>query len=136
MDHPIRIQLSRANGWKMPPNTVKVARGTIWGNPFKIGEPSGHSFNDGGDPTPMIAALTREQAFAFYRDMISGFLSPEMHPVGHEWLAKFKNKMHGGHPSEMARSYLRGKNLACWCKVGSQYPCHAAVLLELANAPT
>lgn len=27
---------------------------------------------------------------------------------------------------------LRGKNLACWCKPGA--PCHADVLLELANA--
>lgn len=26
---------------------------------------------------------------------------------------------------------LRGKNLACWCKIGE--PCHADVLLELAN---
>lgn len=32
---------------------------------------------------------------------------------------------------------LRGKNLACWCpltnKVGDPVPCHADVLLELAN---
>jgi len=28
---------------------------------------------------------------------------------------------------------LRGKNLACWCKVGE--PCHADVLLDLANTP-
>lgn len=28
---------------------------------------------------------------------------------------------------------LRGKNLACWCKTGA--PCHADVLLELANGP-
>lgn len=28
---------------------------------------------------------------------------------------------------------LRGKNLACWCKPGE--PCHADVLLELANDP-
>lgn len=27
---------------------------------------------------------------------------------------------------------LRGKNLACWCKPGE--PCHADVLLEMANA--
>ncbi len=27
---------------------------------------------------------------------------------------------------------LRGKNLACWCKVGE--PCHADVLLEIANS--
>jgi Domain of unknown function (DUF4326) len=29
-------------------------------------------------------------------------------------------------------SELRGKNLMCWCKIGA--PCHADVLLEVANA--
>lgn len=29
-------------------------------------------------------------------------------------------------------SELRGKNLACWCREGA--PCHADVLLEIANA--
>jgi hypothetical protein len=29
---------------------------------------------------------------------------------------------------------LRGRSLACWCPLGS--PCHADVLLELANAAT
>jgi hypothetical protein len=29
--------------------------------------------------------------------------------------------------------HLRGKNLACWCALDQ--PCHADVLLELANAP-
>lgn len=33
---PQRIQLSRAKGWKMPPNTVKVDRTTKWGNPFPV----------------------------------------------------------------------------------------------------
>jgi len=28
---------------------------------------------------------------------------------------------------------LRGKNLACWCKAGT--PCHADILLRLANVP-
>ena len=31
------------------------------------------------------------------------------------------------------RDQLRGKNLACWCPLDQ--PCHADVLLELANAP-
>jgi hypothetical protein len=31
------------------------------------------------------------------------------------------------------RSELRGKNLACWCQLDQ--PCHADVLLELANSP-
>lgn len=33
-EKPRRIQLSRAKGWRMPPNTVKVDRSTKWGNPF------------------------------------------------------------------------------------------------------
>ena len=36
-EKPRRVQLSRAKGWRMPPNTVKVDRTTKWGNPFKIG---------------------------------------------------------------------------------------------------
>lgn len=32
----------------------------------------------------------------------------------------------------MVRKFLRGKNLACWCKPGQ--PCHADVLLKLANS--
>ena len=34
---PKRIKLSRAKGWRMPPNTLKVDRSTRWGNPFVIG---------------------------------------------------------------------------------------------------
>jgi hypothetical protein len=35
-----------------------------------------------------------------------------------------------------AREHLRGKNLACWCPKDDPYEdcCHAAVLLEIANA--
>lgn len=33
---------------------------------------------------------------------------------------------------EAARRILRGKNLACWCALDQ--PCHADVLLEIANA--
>ena len=32
---------------------------------------------------------------------------------------------------EAFRQELRGKNLACWCKLGE--PCHADVLLKIAN---
>ena len=33
---PVRIQLSRRRGWRMPTNTVKVDRSTPWGNRYKI----------------------------------------------------------------------------------------------------
>ena len=31
-----RVQLKRTKGWRMPPDTVKVDRGTIYGNPFTM----------------------------------------------------------------------------------------------------
>lgn len=31
---PVRIQRRRTRGWRMPPNTVYVGRGSRWGNPF------------------------------------------------------------------------------------------------------
>lgn len=127
---PVRVQLSRKKGWRMPPNTINVARPTLWSNPFIIGAASGCDFTDGGDPTPMIAAMTREQVIEFYRDMVLGMLSPDMHPHGHRWMERFKKATSNAHPAEYLSS-LRGKNLACWCKPGE--PCHADVLLELAN---
>lgn len=40
-----------------------------------------------------------------------------------------------GHPEllEAVRAELAGKDLACWCPLDQ--PCHADVLLELANRP-
>jgi hypothetical protein len=33
---PIRIQRKRSKGWRMPPNTIYVGRGSKWGNPFTV----------------------------------------------------------------------------------------------------
>ena len=35
---PMRVQRSRAKGWKMPPNTVYVGRPSTWGNPFIVAD--------------------------------------------------------------------------------------------------
>ena len=35
---PVRVQLSRKAGWKMPTNTLSVARPGKWGNPFTVAE--------------------------------------------------------------------------------------------------
>jgi hypothetical protein len=37
-DTPRRIQLRRTKGWRMPPNTVSVARPHRWKNPFTVKE--------------------------------------------------------------------------------------------------
>ena len=102
---PIRIQLSRKQGWRMPPNTVVVARPSGYGNPIRIGalvkiEVHGSMYD---------AKVTPAIAVELYREYIKGALrrSPKL--------------LHT----------LRGKNLACWCPLGA--PCHADVLLEIAN---
>ena len=35
---PIRVQRKRTKGWRMPPDTIYVGRGSKWGNPFKVGD--------------------------------------------------------------------------------------------------
>ncbi|MFC3705653.1 DUF4326 domain-containing protein [Devosia honganensis] len=103
---PKRIQLSRRKGWRMPPNTVKVCRPSKFGNPWPVGSegPYGRTAPD------------REGAVGFFRQMLTD-------PV----LRAF-----AGYPSDDdIRSELRGKNLACWCPIDG--PCHADVLLDLAN---
>jgi Domain of unknown function (DUF4326) len=106
MGHPVRIQLSRKKGWRMPPNTVKVDRSTRWGNPFPVGEEG---------PFERIAP-DAEGATGFFRAMLG---DPEMRAAA-------------GYPDLVAiRRELGGRNLACWC-AGPH--CHADVLLELANA--
>ncbi|HET9484830.1 MAG TPA: DUF4326 domain-containing protein [Xanthomonadales bacterium] len=36
---PRRVRLQRTRGWRLPPDTVVVARPTRWGNPFVVGTP-------------------------------------------------------------------------------------------------
>jgi hypothetical protein len=106
---PVRIQLSRRKGWRMPPNTVKVDRSTKWGNPFIVG-------TDG----------TRAQCVEWFRVMLAGHICISMRvpELPDAQIAYMKH----------ARRYLRqlrGKNLACWCPLSA--PCHVDVLLEIAN---
>lgn len=104
MTAPIRIQRKRTAGWKMPENTVVVTRGTKWGNPFIINPHA--KFGSGSKRCPNVP--TAAEAVACYR----------------EYVAECPDLIE-------ALSELRGKNLACFCALDQ--PCHAAVLLELAN---
>lgn len=109
-ERPTRVTLSRAKGWRMPPDTVKVDRSTRWGNPFIVGT---HG--------------TAEACVARFRDLLTGLI--RMYPVPcppYLAQANARDTILG------SLDALRGKSLACWCKPGA--PCHADVLLELANA--
>jgi len=135
---PVRLQLSRKKGFDLQAQSretnglpaVFCARDSLWNNPFRIGEPSGWLFKDGGDPTPMIASVSREQSIAMFRTIVkNGFIEPEMHPDGHQWVDRFRARI-GCSPAEWVYT-LRGHNLACWCKATEA--CHCDVLLELAD---
>lgn len=99
----------------MPPNTVKVSRPSIWGNPFKVTDcrEAGYRGTDAD-----LAAMCVDS----FRRWLNG--------SNRDWM---------GAESDAARAAilarlpeLRGKKLACWCPLDC--PCHAAVLLEIANA--
>lgn len=112
---PRRIQRSRAKGWKMPEGAVYVGRPSLFGNPFICDDP----------------AVAVE---AFRRFLSGGTQSFEMGPGKLQYAPNaHENALHHGWP-EWARGALhelRGHDLACWCAVDK--PCHADVLLELAN---
>lgn len=101
---PERIQLSRKKGWRKPENTVVVARPSRWGNPFQV--------------SPTVSRVDVVQAFGVHlsarRDRNPGWAD----------LLHFPS-------DDDIRAELAGKNLACWCPLDQ--PCHADVLLEIAN---
>lgn len=110
---PQRIQRKRARGWKMPENTVYVGRPTKWGNPVKV-----DNFGDGW--------YVRRGAH------ILGKFKNEKAAMQHA-VNCFQDILDYMQPSDYAEFIqpLQGKNLACWCK--PDQPCHADVLLALAN---
>ena len=95
----------------MPENTVNVTRPGYFGNPFKLGQ----TINGTKDlfiDLPDIPLDTKEKVLLAYRF----------------WL---DNTELGGNVKKAAREVLKGHNLACFCKEGD--PCHADILLEIAN---
>lgn len=102
---PVRIQLRRTKGWRMPPNTVKVDRtNKKYGNPFTIGcNPSQFST---ALPNHCDTVEDAVEAFRYYADT---------------WMALTQGRW---------IAPLVGKSLACWCKPDAI--CHADILLALA----
>ena len=106
---PSRVQLSRAKGWRMPANTIKVDRTTRYGNPF----------------TPTMICVTPSKHYKPGEEIgVDGAVRA--------FRTSLQTMQHR-RPDEYTAlvDALRGKNLACWCKPGAR--CHADVLLELAN---
>ena len=104
---PIRIQRRRACGRRKPAHTKYVGRGSLYGNPYRVAR-SARELEEGGE----LVVASAEEAVARYR----------------EWIERSRE---GRFVASCAARNLWGLDLACWCKLDQ--PCHADVLLELAN---
>lgn len=99
----------------MPDGAIYVGRPTDWGNPYQIRRRGGGYEVVGrgkvvwGFAAPMTRRDAAECAVDLYRDII-----PPRSIRARE-----------------AQIHLAGHDLACWCPL--DLPCHADVLLEVAN---
>lgn len=104
---PQRVRLSWAKGYRKPEGAIVVSRPSRFGNPWKA--------------APGISAAS---LVAIYRHELSNVLAGRI---------DFSYPPHLALTSAGDRlAELRGHDLACWCPLDQ--PCHADVLLELANA--
>jgi|SRR6185437_1060278 len=104
---PKRIQRKRTKGWKLPEGAVCVTRPGKWGNPFIVSPKVKPGSRSG---VGYIAVPTVEDAIDCFREML--LMKPDF--------------------VEGIKVELSGKDLACFCPLDQ--PCHADVLLEIANA--
>lgn len=140
---PRRIQLSRAKGWRMPANTVKVSRGRgmRWGNPFDLSA-SAHCWTALALGFKADKAGRRAASVELYRRWLvagapaavaCGLAVSHSEDTRMEMIVEAPAITAGPPPTvEEIRQHLAGKDLACWCPLDGQ-PCHADVLLQLAN---
>lgn len=111
--HPVRIQRRRTRGWRAPAGAVYVGRPTQWENPLRIQRRRRKWIVTTRDGQLIIAAADRHEAHAVAVDLYRRMLAE--------------------HPrcEEDVRAALAGRDLMCWCP--PDLPCHADVLLEIAN---
>ncbi len=121
-EKPVRVQRKRTKGWRMPENTMCVTRPSKYGNPFHP-----PIVND----VRLSMKLFRNTAQGIWDGgIINGFNEyngKKIYEAHLAWTARFGK----GHVLEHIHYDLRGRNLACFCPLDQ--PCHADVLLELAN---
>lgn len=122
---PERIQRRRTKGWRMPESTVYVGRGTKWGNPYRV------TIKRDGVGDEMASVFIPEASRKLHF-----FWSPGEEPArkrAAQVAVENYDRWIRLADLNSVRAELAGKNLACWCPVDQ--PCHADVLLEIANAP-
>ncbi|MFA4050644.1 DUF4326 domain-containing protein [Mycobacteroides chelonae] len=162
---PERIQLHRTKGWRKPEGAIVVSRPSRWGNPFRIGSPSGlarvpavnyperdweyegrctaagayHPYVSNDVAAHPKAIATPELSIKAYVPCHVRHMTPtesvecyRAYVTGGGWPIDWTPRP--GFTIDDIRAELAGRDLACWCPLGQ--PCHADVLLEIANSTT
>lgn len=111
---PQRIQRKSAKGWKKPGGAVYVGGGSKWGNLHIVRRDGGFMWVEGGGH--VVCSTDREGNLRERRQEAVDLYRRNWIP-----LVDLTD----------LRDDLAGKNLMCWCPLSQ--PCHADVLLELAN---
>jgi len=96
----------------MPPNTAYVGRGSKWGNPYRV-ERIGAEW---------CVVRGRSRYWRHYKTRKEALEAA---------VVAYKQCYLGARLRREARRELAKKNLCCWCPLDQ--PCHADVLLEIAN---
>lgn len=123
-----RIQLRRTKGWRKPEGAVVVARPSRWGNPFRVGDLIADPTN-GWNPIPGYPMP--HEVGVFERTMVDGtrYTQTVRHVVDRADAVELFRRVVEFEGWNLEA--LRGRDLACWCPLDE--PCHADVLLALAN---
>lgn len=124
-----RIQRKRIAGWRLPDGAVYVGRPTRWGNRFFLGR-----IGDARRWTGWYVGEVGDDSYLSYGDFPTRV---EATACAVETYRNWAMKPGRAEFRDRVRTELAGKDLACWCPVedehGNPVPCHADVLLELAN---
>ena len=134
---PKRIQRKRTKGWRMPEGAVYVGRPSKWGNPFGIERIPHWPKWAGRAPWRVVARDGRVWTIDNACKPIVGREAADH--ARKSAAAKAAVELFALHVGPMGDyeierddlEALRGHDLACWCPLDQ--PCHADVLLELAN---
>ena len=103
----------------MPEGAIYVGRPTVWGNPYRVirqGKTTWEVYAfEGSSPMASFVSRTGVEARAFAVERLLCLIDNHRDPWG----------------VDRIRNELAGSDLACWCPLDQ--PCHADVLLEIAN---
>ncbi len=107
-----RIQRRRTKDWRMPKDCVYVGRGSVFGNPWRV-----------GDDHPITGRRMSADVVSLFRRWLEGNYDDDLGSIPR------REKLFAALPE------LRlAKSVACWCAVDSS-PCHGDVLLNLVHVP-